>query len=233
MNLEKKQFAKMDFQVAEVLGNKAMQGFQKSYLVAEAIVNLKGLLTKEYMSPIMALQGNRLGFLSDKDKEGGYGTDVVRNCLIEAVLIGVEPVGNQFNIIAGNAYITKEGFGHLLKNTKGLSYSIVPELPRVKDTSSAIVMNVEWTYNGVTKSKSLELAIKVNKFMGVDAIIGKATRKARAWLFNTINNTEIADGEIQDIEVEILSEKGEVSEEKENKANDALKGALNSINTKL
>ena len=45
MKLEKQRFEQMDLQVAEVLGNKTMEGFQKSYLVANAIVNLKGLLT--------------------------------------------------------------------------------------------------------------------------------------------------------------------------------------------
>ncbi|MFK5282891.1 hypothetical protein ACI3PL_25325, partial [Lacticaseibacillus paracasei] len=79
----------------------------------------------------MALQGNRLGFKTDKDKSGGYPESVVKNCLIEAVLLGIQPTGNQFNIIAGNMYPTKEGCGYLLNNFKGLSYNLVCSLPRI------------------------------------------------------------------------------------------------------
>ncbi len=41
----------------------------------------------------------------------------------------------------------------------------------------------------------------MNAFMGTDAVIGKATRKARAWLFSTITGTEIGDGDAGEIDV--------------------------------
>ena len=189
---------KLNSSVFKVIGNDKLIGFQKAFMISEAIKELKVLLTNEYMAPIMELQGNRLGFKSDKDKEGGYPLEVVKNCLIEAVLTGVQPHGNQFNIIAGNCYVTKEGFGYLLNNVAGLNYTIIPMLPNInaEGTSASIVMNIRWTINGFTKEENIEIPIKVNKFMGADAVIGKATRKARAWLFNNINVTEIADGDI-------------------------------------
>ena len=106
--------------VMSVIGSDKMKSFEKAYIVAEAISNLQTLLTPEYMKPILALQGNRLGFRTDKDKNGGYSEAQVKNCLIEAVLMGLQPTGNQFNIIAGNTYPTKEGLGYLLANFQGL-----------------------------------------------------------------------------------------------------------------
>lgn len=197
--IKEETIALMDQNVLAVLGNEAIQGFAKAYHVADAIQKLKALLTPEYMAPIMALQGNKLGFKTDKDANGGYPMSVVQNCLIEGVLVGIQPTGNQFNIIAGNCYITKEGFGYLLKNISGLVYDISPELPRIKDESAAVVMNIKWTYKGVTTEKKIDFPIKVNKFMGADAVIGKATRKARAWLFNTITGVELGDGETEDL----------------------------------
>ncbi len=204
--------------VFRVLGQDSLQGFEKAYLIANAAGELKKLLTDEYMKPILELQGNRLGFKTDKDNNGGYSKEVVKNCLIEAVLTGVQPFGNQFNIIAGNCYITKEGFGYLLKNIKGLQYEIVPELPRIKDQSAAVVMNIEWTIGGVAKKKSLDIPVKVNQYMGTDAVIGKATRKARCWLFNTITGNEITDGDITDVEgvvVKTTINSADVAKEKE------------------
>ena len=190
--------------VVAVLGSDTMQGFQKAYVVADAIAALKELLKKpEYMKPIMALQGSRLGFKTDKDKTGGYSEEVVKECLIDAVLSGVQPTGNQFNIIAGNMYITKEGFGYLLGKMQGFEYTITFELPRIKDGSAAIVAVIEWQ----GKSKKMDIPIRVNSGMGTDAVIGKATRKARAWLYNSIAGTEFGDGDVTDIAAEVVGSK--------------------------
>jgi hypothetical protein len=195
--------------VSSVITDKTLMGFEKAYQIASATAKLKELLTADYMKPIMALQGNKLGFKTDKDDKGGYDINIVKNCLIEAVLTGLQPCGNQFNIIAGNCYTTKEGFGYLLKNMIGLAYEIIPLLPRVNadKTSAAITMKIEWTINGEKNEREIEFPIKMNAYMGTDAIIGKATRKARAWLYNTINDCEIADGDISDIPHEVVGTK--------------------------
>lgn len=196
---------KLDQSIISVLGSDNLLGFEKAFLVANAISQLKEFLTPEYMKPIMELQGNKLGFKTDKDKDGGYPEAVVKNCLIEAVLFGLQPYGNQFNIIKGNMYATKEGLGSLLKSMKGLSYDMTPELPRINGSSSATLMNINWTLNGTTQSKKLEIPIKVDNFMGVDAILGKAYRKARKWLYDTITSSEIPEGDAMDTGATVMS----------------------------
>lgn len=189
---------KLNNSVFSVIASDQLIGFEKAYLIANAAGELKKLLSSEYMKPIMELQNNRLGFKTDKPT--GYDEPTVKNCLIEAVLTGVQPFGNQFNIIAGNCYITKEGFGYLLAKFPGLTYEIIPSLPRINadKSSAAIVMKIEWTLGGVSKTRELDIPTKMNQYMGTDAVIGKATRKARAWLFSTISGTEIGDGDASD-----------------------------------
>lgn len=208
---------KLNDSVLSVIAADSVDGFKKAFLIAEATKELKSLLNSEYMSPIMELQGSKLGFKTDRDlingsKGPGYPEEIVKGCLIEAVLTGVQPFGNHFNIIAGNCYITKEGFGYLLQNYKGLYYEITFELPRIstEKNSAAVVALVEWNiaregFNNVKKTKRLDLPIKVNQYMGADAVIGKATRKARAWLYNTITGSEIGDGDVTDIEAKVVS----------------------------
>ncbi len=208
--------------------NDGLIGFERSFLISSAILKLKSLLTKEYMEPIMALQGNKLGFQTDKDDSGGYKEDVVKNCLIEAVLTGLEPFGNHFNIIAGQMYPTKNGFGHLLRKFPGLTYEIVPGLPRINadKTGAAVPMTIEWTLNGVTKTKVLDIAVKTNSYGSVDSVTGKATRKARAWLYNTISGSEIelADGDVQDIDHKVVHTKTAADKE-EDRLLDLIKSA--------
>jgi hypothetical protein len=187
--------------VMGVINSETIAGFEKAYTVAVAIDKLKASLTGEYMKPIMALQGNRLGFKTDKDKENGYPEDVVRKCLIEAVLMGLQPYGNEFNIIAGNTYATKEGLGAVLKKFKGLSYEIMPlsvNMTFAKDTAEAN-MKVRWMLNGASQERELKLPIKINAYATADAVIGKATRKARKWLHDTISGFEIPEGDVSDI----------------------------------
>jgi hypothetical protein len=162
--------------VNSVITAEAIEGFEKAFLIANAAAKLKESLSDDYMKPIMGLQGNKLGFKTDKDDRGGY------------------------------CYITKEGFGFMLSNIKGLDYEIIQSLPRInpEKTSAAIVMTLEWTYKSEKRTRQIDFAVRMNSQMGVDAVIGKATRKARAWLYNKIKGTEIPDGETSDIAHEVV-----------------------------
>lgn len=198
----------LDENVLSVIGNDRILGFEKAFMISKAISKLKDLISADYMKPIMELQGNRLGFKTDKDKEGGYPESVVKNCLIESVLMGVQPFGNQFNIIASNSYITKEGFGFLLKNIRGLSYDISFALPRIgaDKSSAAVVAKINWQVNGEgKKEKEIDIPVKANQYMGADAVLGKATRKARKWLYETITGVEVGDGDVTDGDCNILN----------------------------
>ena len=173
--------------------------FARALATAAAVNTLRDLLDESVMKNVMQLQNNALGFLTDR-RDAPYSTNVVRDCLIEAVLQGVSPVGNEFNIISGRAYITKAGMRRKLANIPGLSYTITPGLPKMAATSdgAAIVMTIDWTINGKTEHKELPLAVRVNKAMGTDAIIGKATRKAAAWLYDAVTGMSVNEGDVSD-----------------------------------
>lgn len=178
-----------------LLAQKEASQFKRMMLVSIAIGELKGLLTPKVMEPIMHLQNTSIGFKTDNP--AGYPVDVVRECLIEATLKGVYPVGNEFNIISKQCYITKEGYFHKLRDIPNFSWIETPGIPRnVGDTGAIIKVHLEWVLCGKKFEKELELAIRVNRGMGADAIIGKALRKARAWLYTTVTGQEIGDGDV-------------------------------------
>ena len=166
--------------------------FANAITVANAMVSIRAALVPELMAPIMALQNTRLGFKCDKN----YDIETVKNALIEATLRGVRPVGNEFNIIAGQCYITKEGFGRLLREIPGLQYMITPGVPKMRsDREAEAPVVIEWKYNGNAERREMTFLIRVNSGMGADAITGKATRKSRAWLYNYLTNMELGDGD--------------------------------------
>ena len=57
------------------------------------------------------------------------------------------------------------------------------------------------------KKHGIVFPIKSNEYTSYDALIGKAERKAKRWLYNTIKGTDISDGDVNElpiIEAEII-----------------------------
>lgn len=211
---------KLDSAIATGLSAKVLTGFEKALTIAGATTELQNLLTPAVLKNVVSLAGTKLGFKTDRKPDSQYSVEVIKDCLIEAVLTGVQPVGNQFNIIAGNCYVTKEGFGYLLGKIEDFNYKIIPDIPKVSGSSAVIKMNISWTYKGKKDKEAIEFPIKTNSYMGPDAIIGKATRKARAWLYSYITGSELSDGEAEEVEVGIKpSEMLEPQKDKQEKKN--------------
>lgn len=190
----------IDERVGLLFETRELKGFQRALQLGEAIEALRLAMNDEYMSKITPLAGSKIGFRTDKDKEGGYSVAIVKDCVIQATLTGVEVVGNQFNIIAGNMYVTKEGFQHLLKKIPGLLFNIYASSVQISsDSKSAVVsMKIDYKLNGTSESEVVPFGVKMNAYMGADGAIGKAERKARKWLYEKITGLDIGDGEPDD-----------------------------------
>lgn len=175
--------------------------FEQAFTMSRGISQLRQMITKEMMTEIMELQGSPLGFRTDKDAGGGggYGMEVVKDCLIVALLSGVYPVGNEFNIIAGRPYITKEGFTRKLNEFEGLTdLRIDAAVPRMANGGAVVACDASWRLDGKPMSMKAEIPIRVNSGMGVDAILGKADRKMKARIYSRITGSEFTDGDVDD-----------------------------------
>lgn len=172
--------------------------FEKAIRLASGIKRLKAALTGAVMAEIMPLMGSPLGFRTDKDTESRkYTIDQVRECLIEAVLRGANPVGNEFNIIAARAYMTKEFFERMVGEYPKLTdLRLKPGVPRndSKGKGALVPFRVDWKLDGVPDfvdrtEDGFQIPVRVNANMIVDAIVGKATRKILAQVFKQITGS--------------------------------------------
>jgi hypothetical protein len=186
--------------------------------VAQAMVDLRNLLTPEVMAPIMHLMDTDLGFRTDRDpkqtnlKTGQpnipYSVDVVRDVVIEAKLRGFHVVGNEINIISGRMYAAKNGFRRKLTDGKSFpglkGFKDTYEVPRLVGDKGAIAKcNATWTLNGKPDSYDFEVAIKVNSFMGADAIVGKAERKLCKRVHDLVSGFNTPEGDVDDFETAV------------------------------
>ena len=206
---------KMDELALAAQGAFAIKGnFERTFALGAAMADLRDALDPKIMASIMKLQNTKLGFRTDLER--GYPEPVVRDAVIEATVWGLQCVGNQFNIISGGFYATKEGYTYLLRNMPGLEDMRFIYHPAVISESSTsgtrkdgtpyqkieregkTVVDVSWVYHGVRGMERLEFCIRVNAGMSQDAIMGKAERKAKKWLFERLTDRYMPDGEAEE-----------------------------------
>lgn len=194
-------------------------GLSPALKLAKGMRLLEEKLTDKIMQEIMYLQGSKLGFRTDKDDKGGYDVKTVRHCFIESLLRGARPVGNEWNIIAGNCYLTKEFFIRAMSTMPGLSdLTLEFGVPEYKNGNALVPCTASWSYKGRQDSLTCDkvhdaqgrllgdnsISVRVNNGMIVDAIYGKAERKMRARIMSRITNTQWSDADVDD-SVEVSS----------------------------
>ena len=185
-----------------------------TFRAAAVIQSLRELLTKgvveQYFMPLM---GTRIGFLTDRDKEKDgkkptpYDWETVRDCVIDGACRGLAPVANQFNIIAGNMYPTKEGYTALLKRI-GAKYFITKSEDKAAPGSATakIDCKIYFEHNGLKSDYTFTATPKKNQFSSLDQLQGKAERKAKKSLYEYITGIDLGDADEDSGEAEYQSQ---------------------------
>lgn len=200
-----------------------MAALEQAVTLAKGIQALKRVFTEQLVEEVfMPLQSTTLGFLTDKDKDGGYPSIVVRNAWIQGCIWGLQPINNELNIIAEKPYAAKNGLERKVREaTQGLV--IRPGVPVVSSQGEKVAllpMRAVWSMNGkkyeLVKDVSTidgsmfdeRYAIRVNAGMGPDAVIGKGFRKMYRDILNMITNgaASLVDGDVLDTTAEFATE---------------------------
>ncbi|MBQ7735085.1 MAG: hypothetical protein IJT61_04005 [Bacteroidales bacterium] len=189
---------------------------------AALIVNrLEAVLTDDVMKAVfMPLMNKKIGFKTDrdpakKDKRTGtyptpYPIDVVRTCIIDGAANGLLPMGNQWNIIAGSMYPTKEGYTALLAKMKasmGLVYSFEfdPETNAKSADPSYVAIPCRISYR--TNRDDLKgwfkyvAMVKSNgETSTTDQLRGKAERKCKRAFYEFLTGLDLGDADADTVE---------------------------------
>lgn len=192
--------------------------FARTIAYGMAVAKMRDALNDKVMTSLVKLKNSKMGFRTDESNGFVYPVQVVRDCIIEAATLGLQCTGNQFNIIGGNMYVTKEGFTYLLRGLaragqlKDMKFIFHPAVISESSTQGTrkdgsqyqviereglAKVDMSWVFDGVPGSETLEFCIRVNKGMSQDAVLGKAERKAKAWLFNHLTDQAVSDGEAE------------------------------------
>lgn len=189
----------------------------KAMVLASSMARLRALLDAETMQDVMSLQNCPLGFLTDQDPtkwdsrlnggKGGYPkaypVEVVRDCVIVAMLSGFKLTGNEFNIISARFYGAQAGYERLVKSWPGIQVD-PPKLgiPQSMGETGALIEAVvtfrvgdrtrtlEFTKSGGPGDIDNRLTVRRNKGQGSDALKGKALRKVWKAVYETLTGCD-------------------------------------------
>ena len=131
--------------------------------------------------------------------------------------------GNEINIIAYNLYVTKEGFGRLLRELPGftnLQIQIGVYAMNATGDGAMVPCSAAWRYNGTPQvmhcekdaSTDWRIVVRVNKGMGPDAIIGKAESKLLRRIYARITGSELLSESDADDNQETKEQERQLSE---------------------
>lgn len=181
-----------------------------AFEVAIIINNMREVMTDEIMSKVfMPLAGQKIGFRTDRSN---YDVSTVRNCIIDAASNGLMPTGNQFNIIAGNMYPTKEGYTALLTKLKKSDMQLTylfefdPEAKATSADQSYVAIPCRISYK--TSREDLKgtfryvAMVKSNgATSNTDQLRGKAERKCKKAFYEFLTGIDLGDGEAETIDI--------------------------------
>lgn len=195
---------KLEKQKFELIANEAsslalIQSAGAAFDAVKIVTSLRELLSDEIMDSVfMPLMNTKIGFLTDKPTKTDnslYSKSVVRDCIIDAMAFGLTPTFNQFNIISGKMYATKEGYTHLLKKI-GVRYF----LTFGKDNSSAaniseIPVKIFYEHNGEKSDFTIIANVKKTGYSSYDQQKGKAEQRAKKALYELITGKDLGNAE--------------------------------------
>jgi hypothetical protein len=177
----------------------AMRGkIEQAILLSKGMAYLETLLTDDFMKEFVGpLNGKASGFKTDKP----YSIGEARAACIDALVMGIPLVGNHFNIIGGNMYVTRKGMTFLLQKHPGLTdlRIDVVGIPNIDGDTAVIEYEASWRICGIADRMTRQIAVRVNRGQGFDAMLGKGDRKIKAAIFARITGTTFTEeGEIDD-----------------------------------
>lgn len=180
--------------------------------IGKGIQKLKEFILqdKDFINTLMSLQGTKIGFITDKDKTGGYPESVVSECALDALLRGLCLHDNHWNIISGQMYITKNGLKHILDNMPGLvNLQTTIGSPQMGENEAKVRCRASWTLRGIKmnigddENDPCVIVVRTHRGMSVDAVIGKATRKLYARIYERCTGSIAPEGDAAEVEKEI------------------------------
>src|SRR5215831_7801874 len=186
---------------------------RRSMLLAHAISRLQAAL-EPLKERILMLQNSPLGFLTDRDpsrpgKTGQsvqpYGWDIIRRCVVQALLGGFNLTGNEWNVIAGKFYGAKNGWERKLREVPGLTdLDVRPGIPTQHNGLTCVRVGASWRMEG-RRQELIGADGQLGRVFAIitagpstpDTTVGKALAKAYRAIYQRVTGTRTTEADAE------------------------------------
>jgi hypothetical protein len=163
--------------------------YEKSLLYGHYLVQIKNQISGKVLEIVKDLMNTGIGFKTDKPT---YSDEIIKNCVTQAIMHGLRIHGNEFNILGGNFYATKEGLERIVNRNPDLERKIIIKSKGFKKSPETEIWALSFDYDFKLKDRQEikdDVTVYVRGKQGnyeipLDAVLGKARRKVLKTIYN-------------------------------------------------
>jgi hypothetical protein len=163
--------------------------YEKSLLYGHYLVQIKNQISGKVLEIVKDLMNTGIGFKTDKPT---YSDEIIKNCVTQAIMHGLRIHGNEFNILGGNFYATKEGLERIVNRNPDLEKKIIIKSRGFKKSPETEIWALSYEYEFKLKDRQEikdDVTVYVRGKQGnyeipLDAVLGKARRKVLKTIYN-------------------------------------------------
>jgi hypothetical protein len=206
---------KFEVAVKEAENFSLVQNAGSAFKAVIVVNNLREALTDEIMQQVfMPLMNTKIGFMTDRpvidkntgrEKKPAYTLSEVRDAIIDAASYGLLPTFNQFNIIAGRMYPTKEGFTAKLKKI-GVKYfiNVGSDMSKPTDKIAQLQVKIDYSFKDEKSNFTFMATVPKDSWSSYDQLKGKAERRAKKVLYEYLTGLDLGDADTIDTSAEVM-----------------------------
>lgn len=173
--------------------------YEKSLLYGHYLVEIKKQISGKVLEIVKDLMNTGLGFKTDRNPNDPqcrikeiYSDEIIKNCVTQAIMHGLRIHGNEFNILGGNFYATKEGLERIVNRNPDLEKKIAIKSRGFKKSPETDIWALSYEYEFKLKDRQEikdDTTVYVRGKQGnyeitLDAVLGKARRKVLKTIYN-------------------------------------------------
>lgn len=177
--------------------------FERSMMYGHYLVKIKEQFNGKTLEIVKNLMNTGIGFKTDRNPDDPnckykdvYSDEIIKNCATQAIMHGLRIHGNEWNILGGNFYATKEGLQRIVRANPNLERKIKETIKGFKQSSESHIWEFKCEYEFKLKGEQ-EVKDSVNIYVRgkqgnydipFDAVMGKAVRKLLKTIYNEMNH---------------------------------------------
>src|SRR5262249_55398636 len=146
----------------------ASDDMHRGLMTAKGAFFIRQMVTGRVLDALMALQNQDYGFKTDQD--AGYDRAIVQKCAIDAFLMGLRPVGNEWNIIGRRMMPVHNGWQRKVSEIPGIASVEIDTSGPVKPWNNmgiTVECTAKWVLRGVADEIKVKASIPIHKGSGI------------------------------------------------------------------